>query len=234
MRSLKVIAALLSILGACGTGWGQEEKKKEILVVDRFTGGVDGKGIPKGWTLEETPGNDSKFAIEQDKDGPYVRMLSVNDNFGLKKELSFNLKKHPYLNWRWKALRLPKGGDVRNKETDDQAGQLYVLFPRWPAKVNTRSVGYLWDSGAPPGSFGTSTAYSKMKYFVLQSGAKNLEQWVWESRNVYADYKKLFGDEPPELGGILLYINSQHTKTSGEIGYADIFFSETPADAGKK
>ena len=233
MAGLKVILVLFLVIGGYGTGIGQE-KKQENFIVDGFAGGVDAEGIPKGWILEKTPGKDSKIAIEQDKEGPYVRMLSVNDNFGLKKEFSFQIKKYPYLNWRWKAFRLPKGGDVRKKETDDQAGQVYVLFPKFPAQVNTRSVGYLWESGAPKGSSGTSTAYGKMKYFVLQSGTSNLDQWVSESRNVYQDYRKLFNEDPPEVGGILLYINSQHTQSSGEIGYGEIFFSDTPAHDGKK
>ncbi len=233
MAILSTILVLISVIIGFGAASG-EEKKEAIFVVDRFTAGVDEKGIPKGWSLEKTPGKDSKIAIERDHDGPYLHMVSVNDNFGLKKEFSFELQKSPYLNWRWRALRLPQGGDVRKKESDDQAGQLYVLFPKFPAKVNTRSVGYLWDSNAPKGSSGTSTAYSKMKYFVLQSGTKNLNQWVRESRNVYEDYRKLFGEEPPEIGGILLYINTQHTQSSAEIEYGDLFFSGTPAHEAKE
>jgi hypothetical protein len=89
-------------------------------------------------------------------------------------------------------------------------------------------MGYIWDSNAPQGFSGTSTAYSKMKYFVLQSGTGKLDQWIWETRNVYEDYKKLFQEEPPAAGGILLYINTQHTKGSAEIEYGDFFFSSQP------
>ena len=121
----------------------------------------------------------------------------------------------PYLTWRWKATRLPKGGDIRKRETDDQAGQIYVLFPKFPAMVNTRSMGYIWDAVTPVGTSGTSTAYSKMKYVVLQSGAEKLDQWIWETRNVYEDYKKYFQEDPPQAGAVLLYINTQHTQSFG-------------------
>jgi hypothetical protein len=67
-----------------------------------------------------------------------------------------------------------------------------------------------------------------MKYFVLQSGPARLNQWVSEARDVYEDYKRLFQEEPPTLGGVVLYINTQHTKSSAEIFYADIFFSSSP------
>jgi hypothetical protein len=89
-------------------------------------------------------------------------------------------------------------------------------------------MGYIWDMATPVGTSGTSTAYSKMKYVVLQSGTEKLDQWTWETRNVYEDYKKNFQEDPPQGGGVLLYINTQHTQTSAEIYYADIFFSVQP------
>lgn len=97
----------------------------------------------------------------------------------------------------------------------------------FPSPVNTRSVGYIWDSQAPVGLSGTSTAYRKMKYVVLQSGPVKLNQWICEARNVYDDYLKLFQEEPPAVGGGMLYINTQHSKGSAEISYADIFFSSS-------
>ena len=226
MRTLRITLILLFIVGTNGILLSEE--KKEVLVVDRFSEGLNDQSIPKGWSLEKSPSKGSKISIEQDKEGKVLHLLSVNDAFGLKKEMSFDIRKYPYLTWRWKALQLPKGGDIRKRDTDDQAGQVYVLFPRFPTTVNTRSVGYIWDSNAPRGSSGTSTAYSKMRYFVLQSGTGKLDQWTWETRNVYEDYKKLFGEEPTEVGGVLLYINTQHTQSSAEIEYGDLFFSSQP------
>ncbi len=226
MRIPRIILILFLVVGASGLSLAEE--KHETLIVDRFSEGLNNEGIPKGWSLEKSPGGESKISLEQDKEGSFLRILSVNDTFGLKKEMSFDIRKYLYLTWRWKALRLPKEGDIRKRDTDDQAGQVYVLFPKFPTTVNTRSAGYIWDSKAPQAFFGTSTAYSKMKYFVLQSGTGKLDQWIWETRNVYEDYKKLFQEEPPAAGGILLYINTQHTKGSAEIEYGDLFFSSQP------
>ena len=205
-----------------------------VFWVDRFSKGVNAEGIPVGWILEKTPESSSKIAIEGEKENHFLRMLSVGDGFGLRKDMSFNIREHPYLSWRWKVSKLPKGGDIRKRETDDQAGQIYVLFPKFPAVFNTLAVGCIWDSQAPVGLYGTSTAYNKMRYVVLESGAAKLGQWVPETRNVYEDYKRLFHGEPPTVGGVLLYINSQHTKSSAECSYADIFFSAHPPETPNK
>jgi Protein of unknown function (DUF3047) len=226
MNLIRVIAFFF-ILIPCETG-ALASEEKGILVVDRFTSGANDKGIPQGWAQEKDLGPKSKIDMGQEKDFHFVHLLSDNDGFGIKKEMSFDIRKYPYLTWKWKATRLPKGGDIRKRETDDQAGQIYVLFPKFPAMVNTRSMGYIWDATTPVGTSGTSTAYSKMKYVVLQSGTEKLDQWIWETRNVYEDYKKYFQEDPPQAGAVLLYINTQHTQSSGEIYYGDIFFSVQP------
>jgi hypothetical protein len=228
MVNIREMIGLTIFLFFVGTGVLPAEEKTDIFVVDRFSSGVDERGIPKGWYQEKELGPQSKIALGKEKDLPFVQLLSVNDAFGIKKEFSFDIRKYPYLTWKWKATRLPKGGDVRKRETDDQAGQIYVLFPRFPSMINTRSMGYIWDAAAPAGTAGTSTAYSKMKYVVLQSGPEKLGQWIRETRNVYEDYKKYFQENPPEVGGVLLYINTQHTQSSAEIFYGDIFFSTQP------
>lgn len=227
MRTLGTILILLLILGGSGSSFSEE--KKETLFTERFSERLNEEGLPKGWSLEKSPSKESKISIGQDQEGPFLLLHSVKDTFGLKKEIpGFDIRKYPYLTWRWKALRLPPQGDIRKRETDDEAGQVYVLFPRFPATVNTRSVGYIWDTNAPQGSSGTSTAYSKMKYYVLRNKTEKLGQWIWETRNVYEDYKKLFREEPSQAGGILLYINTQHTRSSAEIAYGDLSFSSHP------
>ncbi len=231
MKKMLVGLAILFLVGyiSSNRAWSSEEKK-ERFVVDRFTGGVDEKGIPKGWAQEKELGPESKISVGQEKEFHFVHLLSVNDAFGIKKEFSFDIRKYPYLTWRWKATRLPKGGDIRKRETDDQAGEIYVLFPRFPTLINTRSIGYIWDALTPVGTAGTSTAYSKMKYVVLQSGPDKLGEWVWQTRNVFEDYRKFFQEDPPQVGGLLLYINTQHTQSSAEIYYGEIFFSTRPPE----
>jgi hypothetical protein len=205
-------------------------QEKGILWVDRFSNGVDERRIPVGWILEKTPGSRSKIAVKGENGNHFLHLLSVEDAFGLRKDISFDIRKYPYLSWRWKVSKLPREGDIQKRETDDEAGQIYVLFPKLPAIFNTLAVGYIWDNQALVGLSGTSPAYSKMRYVVLESGAAKMNQWISETRNVYEDFKKLFHEEPPTVGGVLLYINSQHTRSSAECFYGNIFFSVNPPD----
>ena len=92
--------------------------------------------------------------LEKAGENLVVRLISDrNSSFGIKREFHVDLKEYPFLNWRWKAVRLPRGGDVRKAATDDQAIQLYVAFPAtgFPAVLNTPIIGYVWDNEAPAG-----------------------------------------------------------------------------------
>ncbi len=189
--------------------------------------------IVSEWSLDgDIPkGFDQEVKVEPPRvelEGSFIKLSSKKSSFGFKKEVKLSVKDYPYVHWSWQARTLPKGGDVRKRETDDQAGQLYLLFPRFPAKLNTRILGYLWENETPKGTSGTSTAWSKAKYVVVRDKTDPLGTWYKESRNVYEDYKKLFEEEPPELGSVSVNINSQHTGSEAEILFGPIYFTREP------
>ncbi|TMK76066.1 MAG: DUF3047 domain-containing protein, partial [Actinobacteria bacterium] len=108
-----------------------------------------------------------------------------------------SLDEFPTLAWSWKVTQLPSGGDVRDIRRDDQAAQVYVVFPRWPAP-RTRSdvIGYVWDTTAPVGTTLTSPKAANVKIMVVESGAAHRGAWRRQRRNVAADYQTLFRRAP--------------------------------------
>jgi len=193
------------------------------VVIESFSQGVDEKGTPIGWELKENEGAPQITLVKENNDH-VLHLVSDRASFGLTKEVEVDPKQYPFINFRWKAAELPKGGDFREKETDDQAGQVYVVFGTF--KLTAKIVGYLWDNKAPKLTTGVSPAWGKTRLIVLQSGSENIGKWMWEKRNVYDDYKALFGKEPPKANLISIFINSQHTKSRAECYYGEIYFSK--------
>jgi hypothetical protein len=193
------------------------------IIIETFSQGLDEKGTPIGWDLKENEGV-PQITLEQEINGKALHLVSDKASFGLTKKIEVDLKEYPFLNFKWKAIELPKGGDFREKETDDQAGQLYVVFGTF--KLTANIVGYLWDTTAPRLTSGVSPAWGRSRLIVLQSGPENIGKWIREKRNVHDDYKALFGKEPPKANLISLFINSQHTKTRAECYYGEIYFSK--------
>lgn len=182
-------------------------------------------GIPSGWELKEWTGRPA-ITIENDNGTSLLRMFSDKSSFGIGKEVKLSAAEYPFLEWRWKVTQLPEGGDARIKKANDQAAQIYLVFPKFPATVNSRVVGYIWDSTAPEGAHITSPVSPHIKYIVVRSGKEKIGAWIQENRNVYQDYKALFGEEPPVLEKVFLMIDSDNTKSIAECYFGNIRFQK--------
>ena len=52
-----------------------------------------------------------------------------------------------------------------------------------------------------------------------------------ERRNVRADYRRIFGEEPPPVDGVALMTNTGHTEEPLTAYYGDIMFRSAPSDS---
>jgi len=181
---------------------------------------------PDGWDVKEWKGK-AEFKVVKDGDCTAVHLKSDRSSGALYKEMDFDIRDFPVLHWKWKAEKLPAGADVRFKHKDDQAAQIYVIFPKWPALVNSRVIGYIWDTTAPAGAFIPSTKSSNTRYVVIRSGPDGLGQWFSEQRNVYEDYRKSFNEDPPRVGKVSVMIDSDDMASTAESYFSDIYFSKT-------
>jgi outer membrane protein OmpA-like peptidoglycan-associated protein len=210
-----------------------------IIPVTNFNSSDISSGLPAGWGLDKKTGK-PLMRIKKEDNAFYLNMISSGDSsFGIRKEVRVDVKKFPILCWRWKANKLPRGGDVRKASTDDQAVQVLVAFKAtgFPTMTHTPVIGYIWDCEAPKGWSGRSQQFGgdKLRYIVLRNRTDQAGQWYTERRNLYKDYKKLFGDikggEPQGLTtGLQVHINSQHTKNPAESEIGEIYFSADPTD----
>jgi hypothetical protein len=136
-----------------------------------------------------------------------------------------DVRRLPILTWTWKVVRMPGGGDVRDPGRDDQAAQVYVVFPRWPSPRTTSDViGYVWDSRAPVGTTLVHPRAPNVRIVVVESGPARLGTWVREQRNVAADFRALFGREPTRVGKVAVMTDSNDTRGDAEVLFGDLIF----------
>jgi hypothetical protein len=222
LRSIAPIAVL--VLAAVSLAAAQGDS---VLVEDWSKQPVGKTGIPDGWQGQNWGSPKFDFVIEADGQAKVLHMKSQNEGSTINKERKLDLKPTCVLQWRWKAVTLPKGGDSRKKETDDQAVQIYVTFPRFPQAVRSRIIGYVWDTTAPAGTIVGSQKAGTVTYVVVRSGAEGLGKWFTESRNVCDDYKKIYGEELAEpAGAVSVAIDSNDTKSTAESYVGEILFKK--------
>jgi len=200
----------------------------QVVVEDWSQTPVGGKGIPPKWEGQRwgTPAYD--FVIVEDGGKRALHLKSKNEGSTISKEVKgkVNLKATPTLEWSWKAVVLPKGGNSCAKAADDQAVQVYVTWPRFPEQVRSQIIGYVWDSTQPVGTICKSEKTGMVTYIVIRSGAAELGKWHTEHRNVVEDFKKVYGDVPDNPGAVSISIDSNDTNSVAESFVGTILFKK--------
>ncbi len=182
-------------------------------------------GVPPGWEVREFVGRADVELVRGDGGGLAVRLRSEGSSYVIYRDLVLDPHETPVLSWSWKVSRLPTGGDVRQAMTDDEAAQVYVVFPRWPSFTASEVIGYVWDTTAPAGTQLTSPKAPNVRIVVLESGAAKLDAWQHEQRNVLDDYRALFGHEPPRIGGVAVMIDSNETRSQADAQVGELSFA---------
>lgn len=199
-----------------------------VKVADTVPPTLPSPDLPSGWTLKEFVGPARVEVVREDSSLAF-RLVSEGSSFALSRDVVLDVKLFPILRWRWKVVKLPTGGDARERARDDQAAQVYLVFPRWPSpRTNSDVIGYVWDTHAPPGAKLTSPQSANVKVVVLQSGGERMGQWVEEERNIYRDYVELFNREPPRVGKVALMVDSNDTQSQAEAFVEDLLFLRAP------
>ena len=190
----------------------------QVVVEDWSSAPVGNKGIPPGWKGQQWGSPAYDFIIEEDGGKKVLHMRSKNEGSTISKEVKgkVNLKDTPVLEWSWKMAELPKGGNSCVKATDDQAGQIFVSWPRFPEQVRSRIIGYVWDTTQPVGTTCKSEKTAMVTYIVVRSGAADAGKWFTERRNVAQDFKKIHGEDAENPGVVSISIDSNDTGGSSE------------------
>jgi hypothetical protein len=198
----------------------------QVVVEDWSAQAVGSKGIPAGWRGQNWGSPKYDFTIVTNDGQKALQMRSANDGSTISKEIkgTVNLKETPILEWSWKVTTLPRDGNSCRKATDDQAGQVFVVWPRFPEAVRSQIIGYVWDTTQPVGTVCKSEKTGTVTYIVLRSGPAELGKWLTERRNVVADYQRIYGAEPDAPGAVSIAIDSNDTNSTAESFMGTLLF----------
>ncbi len=215
MKSTRARRAVLAVACAVvATAWAADR----VVVEDWRSYPLGTRGIPGEWKEQNWGKPAYDFEIVSDDAQPALHLRSKGDSSTISRDLgaSVQLNETPILEWRWKVMTLPAGGNACQQSTDDQAAQVYVAWLRAPEAVRSRIIGYVWDSTAPAGTICKSQKTSTVTYVVLRSGSGGLGKWITERRNVVEDFRKIYGEAPDNPTALSLGIDSDDTRSSAD------------------
>ncbi|MEJ2202355.1 MAG: DUF3047 domain-containing protein [Desulfuromonadaceae bacterium] len=187
----------------------------EQLLIDDFE-----QGLRPVWREQIFQGQ-TRYRVVAADGGKVLQADSRGTASGLVFKQRYDLQQYPCLAWRWQVSNILTKGDARSRAGDDYAARVYVVFPHWfPSK--TRSINYIWANRLPRGEFLANPFYGNAVMLAVESGTEKVGSWVEEKRNVLADYRMIFGEEPPLAGAIAIMTDTDNTGESASAWYDDI------------
>lgn len=191
----------------------------ELAVSDFATEGL------RGWESKRFKGT-TDYRIVQENGRSVLKAHAKGAASGLIKKIKFKPVTYRYLKWSWKISGTVPGGNELSRQGDDYAARVYVVFPGrffWQMKA----LNYIWANRLPKGEFVPNAFTANAKLIAVESGPAHAGQWVGEQRDILADYRRVFGEDPPEAGGIAIMTDTDNTGAEAYAWYGDITLSTT-------
>lgn len=176
-----------------------------------------------GWDRKVFKGT-TDYQLVQEDGRAVLRARARGAASGLTKKITFNPAVHRYLRWSWKVKDTVAGGNEKTRDGDDYSARLYVIFPGrffW----QMRALNYIWANKLPKGGFTPNAFTGNAMMLAVESGHSKVGRWVHEERDILADYRAAFGENPREASAVAIMTDTDNTGGDATAWYGDITIS---------
>lgn len=179
--------------------------------------------LPHEWSVKVWEGLGQVQVLQEDH-RKILRLETDQGCISLFRSLTVNLQANPLVSWEWSVLTLPTGAASGQSTRDDHGAALYLVFSSREAPSRKVTLGYVWENARPVGTVLTRPNDPSVHYMVVRSGPDQLGTWLTEERNVLADFRRIFGEEPSMLDGMSLVVDSDQTSSKAASLFGPITF----------
>lgn len=201
--------------------------------------------LPEGW--EALKINDRKkptrYRLLEEGGARVLHARADASASGLQRAAGFSLAERPIASWRWKVSRLLAGADNSRTGAEDSPARIVLAFDGDIAKLPRvdqavlylsrklsgqdmpyATLMYIWSNKVPVGTVVVNPNTRRIQMVVASSGAAGVGAWQSLSRDVLADYRRAFKEEPGKLLAYGVMSDTDNTGESVEAWYGEIDF----------
>ena len=150
----------------------------------------------------------------------------------------------------WQVQELIEAADLTDRDTADSPVRIILAFDGDHSRLTLRNrmafdlahavtgetppfatLMYVWDNKAPRESVIQSGRSDRVRKIVLESGAGHLGHWRHYERDITADFRKTFGEEPGALLSVGLMTDADNTRSVAEAWYGEVHLAPPSARA---
>lgn len=206
---------------------------------------------PRDWAFQpiRNAPHPTKYALVRDDDlGTTVLEGSANAAAGaLIYRFDGDAQISPILRFKWRVGGLLANSDPRTKGGDDYVARIYVTFAVDPERAGVKekaenavaqllygetpphaALSYVFTHKATLGTVITSPYTQRVKKIVVDADPASVGKWRSFTRNIYDDYKRVFGEEPTRISGIAIMVDTDNTGETASARFGDITLSSRP------
>jgi hypothetical protein len=163
----------------------------------------------------------------------------------MRRDVNIAAAKLDTVNFSWQVPELIAGADLAERDLDDSPARIVLTFAGDKSKFSAKNamlselaqmlsgeplpyatLMYVWCNKRQAGSVVVNPRTDRIRSIVVESGAKNLRQWLDYQRNIRADFEKAFDEVPGNLISVGIMTDSDNTKTQAAAAYGSVSFGE--------
>jgi hypothetical protein len=248
MNALSRLPILLLVTAlAAGCATTPERPSAALPEVSSFSGLRPGGTMPatwQPWSLSRFK-PPSRYQLIEDAGATVVHAKAQASASGMIHYLDVDPRERPLLSWRWKVMDLfPSASSA-----DDSPARIVVSFDGDLEKLDFSdrlfydqfrlftgqqlpyaALMYVWGSRTPTEGIVPNPYTSRVKIIVVESGRDRLGRWLSEQRNVAADFRRAFGEEPGKIISVGILTETDAGDRPLDVYYGDLGFY-APSDA---
>ena len=188
------------------------------------------------------------FSDQQGRDA--VQAHATSSASMLRQDVRIAAKDLDVVKFSWHVPELIRDADLAERDSDDSPVRIVLVFEGDKSKFSAKNamlsemaeilsgeslpyatLMYVWCNKRAPGSVVINPRTDRIRSIVVESGARNLRQWLDYERNIRADYEKAFGELPGDLLRVGVMTDSDNTQSQTFASYGAMHFGKA---IGKK
>lgn len=238
--------ALLALSGCAPRSFNELPDAERALAAGMFSRAGPGAALPAGWApWRIDPRKPStRYALVRNEGIVVVHAQAAASVSGLIHRLRIDPVAYPLLRWRWKVEQPVAGASARVAAREDAAVRVVVAFHGDHARLEPLEqqrlalagalsglampyamLMYIWSEDEAAGSIVTNPRSSRVRMVVVEAGRTRLGRWVDYERDVVADFRRAFGEEPGPIVAVGLLTDADDTRSTASAYYGDISFN---------
>lgn len=147
------------------------------------------------------------------------------------------------IRFSWKVPALMPGADMAQRETEDAVVRIVLTFDGDRSRLSARdralselaqlmtgeplpyaTLMYVWCPTRLSGSVILNPRTDRIRKLVVESGPARLNQWLDYERDIRADFRQVFGEEPGRLLHVAIMSDSDNTGSEFRAWYGPVLF----------